>query len=79
VVEHNLLVLVRVHKLVVEFGVELGIDGGEGLVFGENIGEGDGFILLRFALFGEAFGAEDFGVGIGLVPWAEEDVVLMGC
>ena len=78
-VEHNLLVLMRMYELVVELGVELGIYGGERFVFGEDVGEGDGFVILRFALFGEAFGAEDFGVGIGLVPGAEKDVVLVYC
>lgn len=76
VVEDELLVLVRVHELVFEFGIEVGVDGGEGLGLREDVGEGDVFVLLLCALFGEAFGAQDFCVGVGSVPWAEEDVVL---
>lgn len=77
-VEHDLLVCVRVDELVVEFAVEVCVDGGQGVGFGEDVGEGDVFILLGFAFLGEAFGAEDGGVGEGGVPGAEEDVVLVG-
>jgi hypothetical protein len=67
---------VRVDELVVEFAVEVCVDGGEGGGLGEHVGEGDVFVVLGFALLGEAFGTEDGGVGEGGVPGAEEDVVL---
>jgi hypothetical protein len=76
VVEDNLLVRVRGDVLPVELAVELGVDGGDGLVFAEEVGEGDSFVFLRCALLGEAFWAEDLRVGIGGVPGAKEDVVL---
>jgi hypothetical protein len=74
--ERNLLVLMCMHELVVEFGVEVGVDRGDRLLFGEDVAEVHGFVVLGLALLGETFGAKDFGIGVGLMPGAEEDVVL---
>jgi hypothetical protein len=77
VVEYNLLILMRRHVFVVELGVKVGIDRGDGLVFGKDVRERNGFVVLLLALFGEAFGAYDFGVGIRLIPGTKEDVMLV--
>lgn len=76
--EHDFLVLVRVHVFVGEFGVELGVDGRQRIGFGEDVGEGDVFVLLSGAFLGEAFGTEDFGCRVGGRPGAQVDVVLEG-
>jgi hypothetical protein len=77
VVEDQLVVLVTVNELVVEFSIEDRVDsrGGFGCG-GEDGGEGDGVGFLLFALFFEAFRGEDFGVGIGFVPVTNKDMVL---
>ena len=41
------------------------------------MGEGYVLVLLASAFFEEAFRAHDGGVGVGGVPGAEEDVVLL--
>jgi hypothetical protein len=76
VVEHDFLVDVRWHVFPVELGIEFRGDGGYGHAFCEDEGEGDGFVALLFALFGQGFGAKDLGGWVGGMPGAEEDVVL---
>jgi hypothetical protein len=76
VVENEFFVEMRRDVFPVKFGVELGRDGGYGFRLLEEESEGDFLVALLFALFGERFDAHDLGRGIGLVPWAEEDVVL---
>jgi hypothetical protein len=78
VVEDEFLVDVAGHVFPVELGVEFGADGCEGLFGGEEEGERDGLVVLLGALFGQRRGAEDLRAGVGLVPGAEEDVVLVG-
>lgn len=75
-VEDEFFVEVRGDVFPVEFGVEFGADGGDGSGFLEDEGEGDLFVALLVALFGERLGAHYLGGGVGLVPGAEEDVVL---
>jgi hypothetical protein len=76
VVEDEFFVEVGGHVFEVEFGVEFRRDGGDGFGLGEEEGEGHGFVVLFGALFGQCFDAENLGGGVGLVPGAEEDVVL---
>ena len=76
-VEDEFLVEMRGDVFPVEFSVEFGRDGGYGLGFAEDEGEGHFFVALLVALFGEGFGAQDLGGRVGLVPGAEEDVVLL--
>tara|TARA_R110002003_G_scaffold40_5_gene2634 strand:+ start:13285 stop:13617 length:333 start_codon:yes stop_codon:yes gene_type:complete len=77
-VEDEFLVDVAGHVFPVELFVELGADGCYGLFGGEEEGEGDGLVVLLGALFGQRRGAKDLCGGVGLVPGAEEDVVLVG-
>jgi hypothetical protein len=79
VVEDEFFVDVGGHVFPLKLGVEFGGDGGDGLGFGEEKGERDVFVALFGALFGQSFDAEDLGGGVGLVPWAEENVVLGKC
>lgn len=77
VVEHNLLVGVRVHVFPVEFCVEFWRYGLGALGCAEEVCEGHVFFGGVFcAQFGEGFRAHYFGLGIRRVPGAEEDVVL---
>jgi len=76
VVEDDFFVGVGGHVFPVEFGVEFGRDGLNGLRLPEHKRKGNRFILLLFALLGQRFGTDDLGVGVGLVPGAKEDVVL---
>jgi hypothetical protein len=76
VVEDDLLVGVRRDELVFEFSIELRVDAIEWFGFREDVGEGNVLDFLRFALFGEAFGTEDFGVGVRLMPGTKENVML---
>lgn len=78
VVEHELLVDVGGDVFPVELCVEFGGDGGDGFGFAEDECKGDVFVFLFCALLRQGFGAEDLCVGVGLVPGAEEDVVLCG-
>jgi hypothetical protein len=79
VVEDDFLVDVRGHVFPVELCVELGRYRGYGGGLLEDVGEGDFFVALLFALFGECFGAHYLGGWVGFVPGAEEDVVLFIC
>lgn len=74
--EDDFLVDVRVYVFPIEFGVELGRDGLDGLVGAEEDGEGDLFIVLLCALFGEDVGTHNLGIRVFFVPGTEEDVVL---
>lgn len=76
VVEDNFLVRVCIDVFIVELGIEFRGNGGDGLVLAENEGEGNVFVTLLLALLRESLGAQNLGLGIGLVPWSEEDVVL---
>ena len=72
------LVSVAADILVVELAVEVRIDGRVQLVFlgPDGVEFRAGCLAAFLALFGEAFHAQDFGVGVGFGPFAEEDVVL---
>lgn len=82
VIKHNLLVGVRVDEFVFEIAVELLRHLELGLVLlGEDRLEmyvGDVLVIFRLlgALLREAFRSDEMRVGIGLVPFGEEDVVL---
>jgi hypothetical protein len=76
VVEHEFLVQVRGDVFPVELCVEFWGDCGDGLGLLEEEGEGHVLVALLLALLGEGLGAQDGRVGVGLVPGAEEDVVL---
>lgn len=56
-----------------------GVGGAGALVFGDDYGEGFvadfGVVGYLEALFGESFGSDEFGVGVGGGPFGEEDVV----
>jgi hypothetical protein len=77
VVENELFVDVRGDVLPVELGVELGRYGLDALILAKEDGEGDLFVVLLFALFGEDVGAHDLRVRVFLVPGTKEDVVLL--
>lgn len=64
------------NELRLKLGIELRIYRDAALFLGIDDVERDGGIALLFALFEQAFGREDFGVRVGFVPVAEEDVVL---
>jgi len=77
VMEDELLVDVRGDVFPIELRVEFGGDGLDAFVGAEEDREGDVFVVLLCALFGEDVGAHDLRVGVFFVPGAEEDVVLL--
>jgi len=79
VVEDDFLVNVRGHVFPIKLGVELWRYRGYGRGLFEDMREGDFFVALLFALFGEGLGAHYLGGWVGFVPGAEEDVVLYAC
>jgi len=77
VVENKFLVDVRGDVFPIELRVEFGGDGLDAFVGTEEDREGDVFVVLLCALFGEDVRAHDLRVGVFFVPGAEEDVVLL--
>jgi len=77
VVEDELLVGVAVHVLVVEVGVEVGVDVEAVFVLGrEDVVEaGAGRFFALRAFLAQAFGPEELGGGEGRRPLGDEDVV----
>lgn len=77
-VEDDFFVGVRGDVFPVEFGVEFGGDGLGVFVVVEEVCEGDVFFGGVFrAELGEGVGAHYLRGGVGAVPGAEEDVVLV--
>jgi hypothetical protein len=76
VVEDEFFVDMCGDVLPVELCVEFWRDGLHGLGFAEEEGERHVFVLLFGSLLWEGFWAHDLCLGVLLVPWSEEDVVL---
>lgn len=77
VVEDEFSIRVAVYVFIFKVGVEVWVHFDGFFVFGrEDDAERDLFVFLFCALFGKAFGADDFGVWVLLVPGADVDVML---
>ena len=74
--EDNFFIFVRINVLVGEFGIKFGVNGGDGIVLGEDVRKWDVLVLLQCSLLRETLWTKDLCGWIGLRPWTEVDMML---